>query len=38
MVVDGDTGLIMADGDDARGQKLATSIEGALAAKKMNAK
>jgi peroxiredoxin len=36
MLVDGDTGLIMADGDDARGQKLATSIERALAAKRMD--
>ena len=37
-VLDGDTGLIMAEGDDARGQKLATAIEGALAAKKTSAK
>jgi peroxiredoxin len=34
LVVDGDTGLIMADGDDARGQKMATAIEEALAKKK----
>lgn len=33
-VVDGDTGLIMAEGDDVRGQKLATAIEEALAKKK----
>ena len=33
-IVDGDTGLIMAEGDDARGQKLATAIEEALAKKK----
>ena len=34
LVVDGDTGLIMAEGNDARGQKLATAIAEALAKKK----
>ncbi|HEY3856899.1 MAG TPA: TlpA disulfide reductase family protein [Verrucomicrobiae bacterium] len=29
-IVDGDTGIIMAEGDNARGQKLATAIEDAL--------
>ena len=33
LIVDGDTGLILADGDDARGQKLASSIAAALAKK-----
>ena len=33
LVVDGDTGLIVADGEDARGQKLATAIKQALARK-----
>jgi peroxiredoxin len=34
LVVDGDTGLIMAEGDDARGQKLAAAIESAFAARR----
>jgi peroxiredoxin len=33
LIVDGDTGLIVAEGDNARGQKLATAIEEALAQK-----
>ena len=33
LIVDGDTGLILADGEDARGQKLTTAIEKALARK-----
>lgn len=34
ILVDGDTGLIIAEGHDARGSRLAPSIEKALAAKK----
>jgi hypothetical protein len=33
LLVDGDTGLIVAEGDDARGHKLASVIEAALAKK-----
>ena len=38
LVVDADTGVILAEGDDARGQKLAASIAAALAAKKTSPK
>jgi len=34
VLVDGDTGLILADGDGVRGEKLGEAIEDALAAKK----
>jgi thiol-disulfide isomerase/thioredoxin len=38
VLVDGDTGLIVACGEDARGPKLAAAIEGALAKKQSAAK
>ena len=36
ILVDGDTGLILAEGTEARGRHLAPAIEKALAAKKKN--